>query len=191
VPWREAGHAVPLLRYADDLLLTAADEESAKSADDLLRKLLLPAGMALKHSFEEAHRDIRARSAEWLGFRLRLRESGLRVRLGRLAFDRLGRRFLLAHSKERAVDRAAHVLGQWVAQLGPCWAWENVEEVCKQALLTAQAFGFAETLSLAELVENWEEASGRWERTRAAVARTPGYLEVGPLAYPAPTSVVW
>ena len=191
VPWRKAGHPVRLIRYADDLLLTAADEESAQVADSALRELLAPSGMLLKHNFEDAHRDIRYRSAEWLGYRFRLRDAELRVKLGSHAFEKLGRRFVLAHAKDNSVERAVQILKQWVAQLGPCYRREKHEEVCTKAILTAHAYGFEETLAGVELVERWERANNRWERTREEVRRMPGYLATGPLEYPTPTSVIW
>ncbi len=191
VPWRKAGHPTRVIRYADDLLLAAANEESAKAADSALRDLLTPAGMLLKHTFEEARRDIRDHRAEWLGYGFRLRDSKLRVRVGAHAFEKLGRRFLLAHGKSRSVERAVQILKQWVAQLGPCYRWEKHEKVCTKAIQTAHAYGFEETPPVAELVERWERANTRWEETREAVRRTSGYLATGPLEYPMTTSVVW
>ncbi len=191
VPWRKAGHPVRVIRYADDLLLTAVDEESAKAADSALRELLAPSGMVLKHSFDEARRDIRYRSAQWLGYRFRLHGAELSVKLGSHAFEKLGRRFVLAHDKDHSVERAVQILKQWVAQLGPCYRWQKHQEVCTKAILTAHAYGFEETLAEVELVERWEKANTRWEATRTLVGGMPGYLATGPLEYPTPTSVVW
>jgi CRISP-associated protein Cas1 len=70
-PWRNAGHGVRIIRYADDLLLLAPDENAARETHLALRKLLTPAGMLLKHSFEEAVHDIRTIDADWLGFKFR------------------------------------------------------------------------------------------------------------------------
>jgi hypothetical protein len=190
-PWRKAGHTVRIVRYADDLLLTAVDEGAAKTADDALRKLLTPAGMLLKHSFEEACRDIRTVSAEWLGFQFQIVDTKLHIKLGSYAFAKLGRRFLLAHAKNRSSERAVQVLKHWIAQLGPCYRWENQEEVCEQAIKTAYSFGFEETVPVGELMDRWEEAASRWKAIQRAVRRNPGYQVEGSLEVPTPTSVVW
>jgi hypothetical protein len=190
-PWRKVGLPVWLLRYADDLLLVAADEETARAADALVRELLLPAGMLLKHSFEEARRDIRTEPAEWLGFRFRLDGNKFRVELGGRAFEKLGRRFVLAHDKERSANRAIAVLRQGVSQLGPCFRRKTAEALCTKAILTAQKYGFEEMVPVVELVECWEAARRAWKKIRRRVRRNPGYLAEGPLTYPTPTSVVW
>ena len=190
-PWREARLPVRLLRYADDLLLVAADEETAHAADALLRELLTPAGMLLKQSFEEAVCDIRTTAAEWLGFRFRLDGTRFRTELGVRAFEKLGRRFLLAHAKDRPADRAVAVLRQWVSQLGPCFRQKEAKPICTEALLTAQKYGFEETVSVIELVERWNGAARAWRKIRRGVRRNPGYLVEGPLMFPTPTSEVW
>ena len=190
-PWRKAGLPARLLRYADDLLLAAADEETAHAADALLRELLTPAGMLLKHSCEEARRDVRTEPAEWLGFRFRLDGTRFRTELGPRAFEKLGRRFVLAHAKDRPADRAVAVLRQWVSQLGPCFRRAETEALTTAAVLTARKYGFEETVPVVELVERWAVAGGRWKSTRRRVRRDAGYLAEGPLAHPTPTSVVW
>jgi hypothetical protein len=190
-PWRASGQSVRVLRFADDLLLTAADEETAKAADTALRELLTPAGMLLKSDFQGAYSDIRVGQAEWLGFRFQLQGEQFRITLGERAFDKLGRRFVLSHSKNRSVDRAAAVLRQWVAQLGPCFRRKDAEALCTRAILTAQEHGFEETVPVGELVERWRESGRRWKATRRRVLRNPGYLAPGPLTVPTPTSVVW
>ena len=60
-----------------------------------------------------------------------------------------------------------------------------------QALLTAQKYGFEETVSVIELVERWNGAARAWRKIRRGVRRDPGYLAEGVLAYPTPTSQVW
>ncbi|QJW94608.1 reverse transcriptase domain-containing protein [Frigoriglobus tundricola] len=190
-PWRGAGLPVRLLRYADDLLLTAADENTACAADAALRVLLAPTGMRLKHTFEEARCDLRSQPAEWLGFRFRLDGDRFRIDLGARAFEKLGRRFVLAHAKARSADRAVAVLRHWVDQLGPCFPRKKREVVCTKAILTAQEHGFEETVGVAELVERWEASAERWKAIRRRVRRNPGYLVEAALSYPTPTSNVW
>jgi RNA-directed DNA polymerase len=190
-PWREAGLPARLLRYADDLLLVAADEGTARAADALLRELLTPAGMLLKHAFEEAVCDIRTDPAEWLGFRFRLDGSKFRTDLGVHAFEKLGRRLVLAHGKDRPADRAVAVLRQWVSQLGPCFRRKEAKPICSEAILTAQKYGFEEALPVDDLVEGWEAARLRWKSIRRRVRRDPGYLAEGVVEYPTPTSLVW
>ena len=47
------------------------------------------------------------------------------LQTGENAFEKLGRRFLLAHTKSCPAARAVHLLNQWVSQLGPCFRWEK------------------------------------------------------------------
>ena len=187
LPWRKAGHDVRIVRYADDLLLAVADHEKAAAVDAALRKLLTPAGMLLKAKYEEAVQDIRTKPAQWLGFEFHLDNTQFQVRLGKHAFEKLARRFVLAHSKCRSTERAQQVLKSWASQLGPCYRWEDRESICTQAITLAHGYGFEETLDVPQLVEEWKAAKKRWQATRTEVRKEPGYMAEGPIPVPSPT----
>lgn len=190
-PWRRASHPVSLLRYADDLLVVAAERADAESADAALRSLLTPAGMTLKAAFPNAVVDTRDREAEWLGYRCRLVGQELEVRPGVGVLDKLARRFLLAHAKCRPAERANQVLKSWFGQLGPCHRKSDRPALIRRAIASAVGHGFEETPAAADLDEAWGQACIRWRSIRRRLRGTPGYFAPGPLEYPTPTSVAW
>jgi len=188
--WRKLGIPVYSISYADDLLLPAPNMASAEAADIALRKLLTPAGMLLKASFSEAVRDIREQPAEWLGFQFRMEGKQFQIRLGANALTKLGRQFDLAHGKDLSTHRAYDLLKHWFGQLGPCYRWEDREEVIRRAFEVAAAHGFTEPPLAAELERHWRASHDRWRGIRRHVRNTPGYLVEGPIVPPMPTSVV-
>lgn len=192
-PWRRTGLDVRVIRYADDLLLTARSAGDAAAADALARNLMTPAGMLLKDPLADAETDLRTSEGgtEWLGYRFRLASTGFQIHLGSRALDRLGQRLHLAHMKTRPSRRASQVLRAWFGQLGPCYRWEDAAAVCRSAIATATAYGFEEVPQMGDLSRLWSAAAGRWQATRRAVRKNPGYLRAGPLTPPSPTSVVW
>jgi hypothetical protein len=190
-PLRKAGHPVRMVRYADDVLICAADVPSAERADEAVRRLLHPTGLRVKASFANAVTDLRTGAGDWLGFRFRLQDGEFRVGLADIAFLKLERQLVRAHGCPRPAARALQILEGWVGQLGPCRGWEDAGAVCRRVRTTAAGCGFRETPSVGRLEQLWAASAGRWEQTRRAVGRNDHYLIRGPVTAPTPTSVVW
>src|SRR5205823_8229903 len=79
--WRRLHPDVPLLRYADDILLMCRTQAEARKAHDDLVELLLPAGMLVKGDRKSDVVTLTPeRPALWLGFHFEKRgKKGLRV----------------------------------------------------------------------------------------------------------------
>jgi len=59
-PWRHRHPDIPLIRYADDILLLCRSRMEAEAVYAEMKKMLLPAAMSLKGSPETAIRDLEA-----------------------------------------------------------------------------------------------------------------------------------
>ena len=106
--WRRKHADVPLLRWADDLLVLCRTQEEAQQVYQDLKSLLLPAGMRLKSDPERAIHDLAGGDrAEWLGFRLSKGAGGLKVTLTDKAWKSLSDNLGQAHEKNDAPLQAS------------------------------------------------------------------------------------
>ena len=68
--WRKLHPDIPLLRYADDLLILCHSERESRSARPDLEHLLTPAAMLLKHCEDSVGNLPLGKHAEWLGYQI-------------------------------------------------------------------------------------------------------------------------
>jgi len=69
--WRKIHPQIPLLRYADDILILCRTPQEARTAYAALVDLLCPTGMQLKETFESALSYVKSeRGTDWMGFRI-------------------------------------------------------------------------------------------------------------------------
>jgi RNA-directed DNA polymerase len=130
-PWRKHHADVPLLRWADDVLVLCRDREEARQVYHGLRALLLPAGMQLKGGWDQALHDLgRGASAEWLGYRFSRSGTGLNVSTTEKAWKHLSEKLELAHEKDDSPIRAVQTILGWVGQMGPCFSSTDLNEAC-------------------------------------------------------------
>ena len=90
--WSQIFSPIPLVRYADDLLLFAQIENAhvARQAQLHLRDLLVPAGMPIKKDgSEQAITDLTSTSSVWLGYELRQRNRVLAAKIAPRAWNHL------------------------------------------------------------------------------------------------------
>lgn len=172
-PWQRDQSGPPLVRVADDLLVLCRNEHQARGAHEELERLLLPAGMPLKLTVDEAIHDLAAgESADWLGFTISKAPRGLAVEIAERAWERLGAYLALAHTKSDAPLRANHTIRQWFNQRGPCYAWSDRQQICQHIIDVAHRQGFEDCPGSRELQERWQRAHARWCRLRKSARDT-------------------
>jgi retron-type reverse transcriptase len=173
--WRRLFPDVPLFRWADDLLVLCRDRQEALTAYQGLRRLLLPTGMRLKGTPEQAVVDLQG-GAEivWLGYRLRKGEGGLKVSLTERSWKRLSERLELCHEKDCSSIRAAETILGWVSQMGPCLPTTDVDQAYARVVSLARDLAFDEIPPVEGVRRSWRLAHERWEWCRKQPGRALG-----------------
>ena len=162
--WRTLKPDSPLIRYADDLLILCRTTSEVREADALLRELLRPYGLELKHETDIAITDLGSDCSRWLGYDFRWQSERLAIQIPAEKFDRLARQMMLAHTKTEPAERASRVIDQWVRDLGPCYHDEDRTAILERVRGIAEDYGFEELTESQRLLEYWEDAHNTWRR---------------------------
>lgn len=162
--WRKSCPDIPLVRYADDLLLLCRTQKQAKEAWNVLDELLLPTGMSLKgQRAVDAMHDLRKGAAvDWLGFRLSRGDNALTVKIADRAWSRLADRLVLAHDQPNSPLLANAVINGWIRQMAPCYNFEDQTAVLRKLRDLANEQAFDEIPRLQALRFHWQQARDRW-----------------------------
>jgi retron-type reverse transcriptase len=173
--WSKLFPDARLLRWADDVLALTRTKQEALTAYQGLQQLLLPAGMRLKASPEQAVIDLQG-GAEivWLGYRLRKGEGGLKVSLTAKTWKRLSEKLALAHERDCASLKATQIVLGWVGQMGPSLPTTDVEGAYARVVSLARDLAFDELPPVEEVRRCWHLAHERWERCRKQLGRALG-----------------
>ena len=165
--WGRLFAGVSLLRWADDVLILTRTRQEALQAYQDLKQLLLPAGMRLKGTPEEAVHDLRGGAeAVWLGFRFRKAEGGLEVLLTERSWKRLSERLELCHEKDCSSIRAVEAILGWTDAMGPCLPAVNADRAYARVVSLARGLGFDELPPFEGVRRSWHLAYQRWVRCR-------------------------
>jgi hypothetical protein len=169
-PWTKAHPEAPLLRVADDLLVLAGDREQAVALRAALEALLRPAGMPL-HETKGALRDLAAgQTLEWLGYDLRRGDRGLEARLTGRSWEQLDGALAGLHDGPDAPIRAVETIEGWIAQQGPCYRHEDVDEVYARIGRLAGRYAFEEVPDRGRVRSLWGAAHDRYGDVRRTVS---------------------
>jgi hypothetical protein len=159
-PWQRKHPEVPLLRYADDLLVPCRSEEEAKQVHGDLLRFVREGGLTLKGSGDENVFNLKqGERVDWLGFDFGLGDGGLAIELGERAWWRLADRLTVARCNGSA---AGDVLRGWIEQAGPC----NMPVDIPRARGIACDVGFVDSPSEIELAARWRRSHARWMEVR-------------------------
>ncbi len=178
--WRVLHQKIPLLRFADDILLLCKTEQQAGDAYTSLAKLLAEVGFALKESVEDAIKRVaKGESVKWMGYGIRGTGDGLTFNVTADAWDSLREAFVVAHGKPNSPIAALRSLAGWVADKGPCYPHTHFDWAYDQIRLIAAEQGFEEILSRDELKGLWQRAYARWCKIQKSVAVSRGTTAEG------------
>jgi RNA-directed DNA polymerase len=173
VRWRQLRADIPLIRYADDLLLLCRTPKEARQAYDDLKALLQPTGMVLKEGRDEAVRQLnQGEKLRYMGFQIQKGPEGLRFGLTADAWDDLAESFRLAQEKANAPIHALLALTGWIGQKGPCYPFIGFEAVYQRIAELALKKGFDEIPGGGGVQKLWQRAYARWGKLCSNTADT-------------------
>jgi hypothetical protein len=178
--WRELHPDIPLLRFADDILLLCKSQKRARDAYASLSKLLREAGFELKESVEEAVKRVaKGESVKWMGYSIRNTADGLAFKVTVDAWDSLREAFAAAHSKPNSPIAALRSLAGWVADKGPCYKQTHFDQAYDRIATMAAELGFEEIMGRDELKGLWQRGYARWCKLQKSVAASGGTAAEG------------
>ena len=169
--WRRLHPSVPMLRFADDILLLCRTPKQARTAYANLVAMLRPAGFGLKESRLDAIRRLAAGAeVNWMGFAIGVAEDGLRYTVTDDAWGSLAEKLAAAHGKPHSPLAAVATIAAWVRDKAPCYPHTDLGKAYGRINRLAVAEGFGEIPSRHEVAGMWQRAFARWCRLRATVA---------------------
>ncbi len=176
-PWRAMVPEIPLLRFADDLLVICESVQQAEDARRRLRQLLQPAGLALKASKDghaTIHRLAKGESLGWLGLDINYFDDGLQFRITESAWDRVYSTLQLRAEFPSEEDLwecgPQKVVIDWLWQMGPAYRDERRDEVFKNIFRLGRLAGMNLCPYQEEFKHTWRKAYRQWVRTRKKAA---------------------
>lgn len=171
--WRQLYPDIPLIRFADDILLLCDDEERARAAYRDLAGLLRAAGLRLKETEDQAVRLVEnGEAVHWLGFEIRTDGSEwFRFSLSKDAWDSLKEKVVRAHDRPSAPLLVSVILDGWIADKAPCFPHVDIDRVYARINRMAAAQGFEEILTVDEVRDHWQGAYAGWSKLRMKILR--------------------
>ena len=161
--WRTRHPDIPLIRYADDILLLCQSVEEAQQAYETLRELLQPTGMQTKGTCETDTTDLTTgHRAEWLGYSLGMVGSEITVRVSEKFPTKLHHHLATALAEADGALVTHEVIMGVIDQLGPCYQYEDHLCVFRHIQAIARELGVGETPSNNELLGAWLRSHARY-----------------------------
>ncbi len=165
--WRKLHPDIPLLRYADDLLILVP--LGAGIAISPPRSGTLPD--ARRHAVEALQGDRqgpchRNSMPEWLGYQIALDTSNGRliVTIAESAWIGLHGKLAFDHSKPQSPLRAYSTIRSWILQQGPCYPHTDRNQAYARLAEIAGELAFDEIPSRNHILSRWQRAYARWRR---------------------------
>ena len=161
--WKKRHPEIPLIRYADDILLLCQSVEEAQRAYETLKDLLQPTGMQTKGTYETDTADLRTgQRAEWLGYNLGLEGGKTTVRVSGKFPTKLRHHLATALAEAAGALVTQQVITGVLDQLGPCYGNEDHLRVIRQIEAIARELGMGETPNDNELLRAWQRSHARY-----------------------------
>jgi hypothetical protein len=169
--WHRRHPEIPLIRYADDLLLLCGSEPEANQARADLEYLLRPTGTSLKGTAGRTTRRLDyGQPADWLGFRIERNprhEEDLVARIAEATWNQLDLRLSDIAQYAGTPTRAYQVVVGWMLQQGPCYPAEDRQTVYRRVEQLLEQHGYEDVLDERELPAQWLRAYDRYCQLRS------------------------
>lgn len=165
--WRALHPTLPLLRFADDILVLCRTENQARDAYAALSALVRAAGFELKETAEAAIKAVaQGEPVKWMGYGVHGTPSGLAYTVTPDAWDNLRETLAAAHGKSNSPIAAVRSLMGWVGDKGPCYPHTHLDRACDRIERIAGEQAFEEVFGRDELKGLWQRAHARWSKLR-------------------------
>ena len=178
--WRRLYPDIPLLRFADDILLLCQTQKQAREAYKALVTLLCATGFELKECENDAIRMVSAgEEVNWMGFGIDAAPEGLRFTVTDESWDSLTEKFAAAHGRPDSPVAAVLSLMGWLGDKGPCFPHTNISQAYRRIKRLAGVQEFDEILDQHEVVSFWQKGYARWCKLRKRVTACGGAVYDG------------
>lgn len=159
--WGRRYPEIPMLRYADDLLILARTEEVDIVQAELERRCREIA-MPLRFDRQESVRNLAGGSPiEWMGYRIS-RESGrMRVEIADKSWGRLEETLRLAWEETSPFRSTQDVIRGWVDQQGGAFRADEVRVFYRRIRAIVERQGFEMVIGTEEIRRIWQSANQR------------------------------
>jgi hypothetical protein len=124
-PWKKRFPKIPLLRYADDILVLCPNRLAAQLAHYSLNRLIRNAGLKLRDDFAAATFNLRDESAHWLGYEVTTLNNLLIPRIAERAWLRLRIELL---PRARSPEQVRQSVRGWLMYQGPAYGGYSHKE---------------------------------------------------------------
>jgi hypothetical protein len=164
-PWRERHPGLPLLRVLGEFLAPCRSPREARQASATLSDLLAEAGMPVSGDKPLTVRPVGPDcAATWLGFRVCCVDGEMRYHVADAAFEQLAVHLSLAREDLSPGPRADRFIEEWVAELGPAFAWETDTacDVYRRVEALAAGLGFNRIMGRRRFRDLWRRAVRPW-----------------------------
>ena len=139
--WHQLGLDIPLLRYADDIMLLCKSESEARQGYRELVKQLANAGLQLKHGIESCVCDTRTQQpVEWLGFSMKMKRYC--VRIGASTWSSLDLKLREIGPSDESGEKSEQVLESWLGQHVPALNGKSQRRSPKKSITCFTDIGF-------------------------------------------------
>jgi RNA-directed DNA polymerase len=166
--WRKIHPALPLLRFADDILLVCPTLKQARGAYTALADRIRSAGLSLKESAGEAvWRLDKGQVVNWMGFGIRQDSGNLLYSLTEDAWASLAAGFATSHERSNPPLAATASLCGWLGSTGPCYPSTDMRRAYARIRHLGERQGFDELPDAREVRTIWQAAFARWCRLRS------------------------
>lgn len=172
--WRKLQPQVPLIRYADDVLVLCRTKSEAKRMHEELQKLFRESGVPLKKPEGDPIVDLRhGGKLEWLGYSIVRQAGEIRVQLDELTWESLEKSLDSVRERPDASLRANDAIRSWIAQAGPARPKTRTErdKLLRRIQTIAKRHGFDEVPSLKELASMLNAAYAKWCQIERKIQR--------------------
>jgi group II intron reverse transcriptase/maturase len=163
--WSEECGSIPMIRYADDLLLLCHDHQEADKALETLSRFIQDCGLQLKNPKQKKSHDLCCGEIHWLGFTISKEQQSIRISISDVQWASLKESLSDCFNYPNISERAEQVVSGWLQQLVPAYIHADRNSFLQILQSILQCY-YLEELDSTVLMDNWRLASDRYQTMR-------------------------
>jgi len=175
-PWLQTCPGMPMIRYADDVLILCANMAELHQAAGLLRRLLKPTGLQLRESkSEQVNLKEDATTINYMSFDIKLIDHKAMITTNRTLWNSLALRLQKVVEQGEEAVLIKKIITGWTNYLGPAAHYmtrdEKADVVERIRKLVEQTVGKPVDLSRNQLLSRLHRAAQRWQKIKNQVIK--------------------